>query len=66
MINDADIQQLKSVFAERSRDVINRPIPNAEGVENEQRSIQYKGNFYLAMKIRGQWRYFQETKLAEV
>jgi len=66
MIEDKDIQELKTHFAEKVKSVINSPINDAEGLENEVRSIQHKGKFYMAMKIRGQWRYFQETKLAEV
>lgn len=66
MIEDSDIQHLKTLFLEKPKDVINVPLLNAEGIENETRSIQHKGKFYMAMKIRGQWRYFQEIKLAEV
>jgi len=36
-----------------------------EGEENEMKTVYYKGNYYLGIKINNSWRYFQETKLTE-
>jgi|TARA_R100000049_G_C1953182_1_gene102963 hypothetical protein len=36
-----------------------------EGEENEMKTVYYKGNYYLGIKINNTWRYFQETKLTE-
>lgn len=37
-----------------------------EGEDADLRVVQHKGKFYLAVKVRNDWRYFQETKIAEV
>jgi len=66
MVKYEELQELKVHFPNKPLEVIDSPISDSDGDENDVRSIQHKGKFYMAMKIRGQWRYFQETKLAEV
>ena len=56
-------EKLLNMLQTKTKSVVNRLIPNGEGEEIEQRTVYHKGKFYLAIKIRGKWRYFKEDSL---
>jgi|26BtaG_2_1085354.scaffolds.fasta_scaffold68625_1 hypothetical protein len=46
--------------------VYDRLPTKKEGKDGDERMLQYKGNFYIAVKIRGKWRFFKETSIGDM
>ena len=62
-VNEMEMR-LRSLMQPKVVNSSNLPTKN-EGEENEMKTVYYKGNYYLGIKINNAWRYFQETKLTE-
>ncbi len=62
-VNEMEMR-LRSLMQPKVVNSSNLPTKN-EGEENEMKTVFYKGNYYLGIKINNSWRYFQETKLTE-
>lgn len=43
--------------------VYNRLPTRSEGKDGDTKMVYYKGDFYLAVKMRGRWKFFKETTI---
>jgi len=63
-INDLEVR-LRSIMQPKVESTLNTLPTKNESENNEMKTVFYKGKYYLAVKVNGDWRYFQETKLTE-